>query len=238
MRRVIPLLVTLMTSMASAQDDTEGAIPDGYSDEDYEREAAKRLEGTSRVSIIGGWRYAPNFTFYDNYYFKRDNRALERSRGAIGGPLLTGTFAYSVTELIEVGIDLFTTYERMELTNKPGLNAVTFGALVGLRFQKRLELGNRVVIPSVGALFGPIVAASYFDGGQSVERGQQALGFTGGATLKLSKQWGLCFELRYLFASGDVKDVGPFNAGGTWLGVGMTYSFPWQNENTRIHGKI
>jgi hypothetical protein len=242
MRGVLLLLVILTASVASAQGSPtppsqDGSAGDEYGEEEYERQAEKRLEGTSRVSVMGGWRYAPNFTFYDNYYFSSANRGLERERGSIGGPLLTATFGYSATEFIEVGIDLFATYERILLTNKPGLNTATYGALVGVRFQKRLELGNQVWIPSVGILGGPHIAAAYYDDDQAVERGSQALGFAAGATLRLSKEWGFCFELRHIFAGGDTEE-GPYNAGGSWLSVGMTYKIPWVWDDKKIRGRL
>lgn len=245
MRGVILLLVTLSASVAFAQEDgyapdtpAPSAQDDDYPEDEYDKEAAKRLEGTSRISIMGGWRYAPNLAFYDKYYSAPTHRDLERSRGSIGGPLLTGTFGYSVTELIEVGIDLFATYERMQLTNEPGLNIASYGALVGVRLQKRFELGSGVVIPSLGALAGPHIAASYFDGGRAVEQSSTAFGLCGGATVKFSKKWGLTFELRHILAPGDVEDVGGYNAGGTWLSVGMTYSFPWKWDDKRIRGRL
>lgn len=249
MRGVILLLVTLTASVASAQTGSppssqegasgqEGSSGDDYGEAEYEKEAEKRLEGTSRISILGGWRYAPNFTFYDNYYFDPDNRGLARQRGSIGGPLLTGTFAYSVTEHIEVGIDLFATYERMQFTNKPGLNTATYGALVGVRLQQRLELGKQVWIPSVGLLVGPHIAAAYFDHDQAVERASTALGFAAGATLRVTKQWGFCFELRQIFAGGDAEDLGPYNAGGSWVSVGMTYAIPWSWDDKKIRGRL
>ncbi len=221
--RSVLLLVTLTASVAFAQYDEDEGPP--------------KLEGTSRISVLGGWRYAPNFTFYNNYYFDQDNRNLQRSRGSIGGPLLTGSFAYSVTELIEVGIDLFATYERMELTNKPGLNAVTYGALVGLRFQKRFEIGPAGLIPSLGILAGPHIAAAFFDGGRSVENGGTGFGLTAGATLRLDPTWGVCFELRQIFARGEAEDVGFYNAGGSWLAVGVTYILPWEPDR-KIRGRL
>jgi hypothetical protein len=242
MRGVLLLLVTLTASVASAQDASPPASQnsssgDDYGEAEYEKEAEKRLEGSSRIAVMGGWRYAPNFTFYDHYYFKPANRGLERERGSIGGPLLTATFAYSVTDFIEVGIDLFATYERMSLTNKPGLNTATYGALVGVRLQKRLELGKQVWIPSVGILGGPHIAAAYYDNDQAVERGMQALGFAAGATLRLSKEWGFCFELRHIFAGGDSEE-GPYNAGGSWLAVGMSYKIPWVFDDRKIRGRL
>lgn len=206
------LLVTLAASTASAQYEEEEVPPE--------------LEGSSRVSLLTGWRYTPNTRFYNNYYSQIENRGLPRAGGAIGGPLLTATFAYSITNLIELGIDLFATYERIQLTRQPGLNAITYGALMGLRFQKRLEIGPEGLIPSVGILTGPLLAASYFDGGRAVENFTQAFGASLGATLRLNPKWGLCFEYRFIFAKGAAEDVGPYDASGNWLSVGMTYQFP------------
>jgi hypothetical protein len=206
------LLLLLTASTASAQYDEEEAPP--------------MLEGSSRFSLQTGWRYTPNTQFYDDYYSQERTLNLERARGAIGGPLLTATFAYSPMEWLELGIDLFATYERMQLTNQPGLNAVTFGALVGLRFQKRLEIGPEGLVPSVGVLMGPLFAASYFDGGRSVENAAQTIGGTVGATLRLSEKWGLAFEYRLLFAKGVAEKVGVYDAAGNWFSVGMTYQFP------------
>lgn len=223
MRGVLLLLVTLTTTVASAQYDEDEGPP--------------KLEGTNRISVVGGWRYAPNFTFYDNYYFKESNQRLQRSRGSIGGPALTATFGYSVTNLIEVGADLFATYERMKLTGKPGLNTVTYGAMLGLRFQKRFEVGPAGLIPSVGILAGPHIAAAYFDGGRALENGGTGFGLTAGATLRLNPTWGVCFELREIFARGEVEDVGYYNAGGSWLAVGVTYTLPWESDR-KIHGRL
>ncbi|HVG62453.1 MAG TPA: hypothetical protein VNA24_28070 [Hyalangium sp.] len=206
------LLATLAASTASAQYEEEEVSPE--------------LEGSSRFSLQTGWRYTPNTRFYNDYYSRAVNRGLPRAGGAIGGPLLTATFAYSITNLIELGIDLFATYERMQLTRQPGLNAITYGALMGLRFQKRLEIGPEGLIPSVGILTGPLLAASYFDGGRSVENFTQAFGASLGATLRLNDKWGLCFEYRFVFAKGEAENVGPYDAAGNWLSVGMTYQFP------------
>jgi hypothetical protein len=205
------LLVTLAGSSASAQ----------YDEEDPPLE----LKGSGRFSLQTGWRYTPNTGFYDGYYSQEENRGLSRARGSIGGPLLTATFAYSFTNLIELGIDLFATYERMRLTGQPGLNTVTYGALLGLRFQKRLELGPEGLIPFVGLLTGPLYAGAYFDGGRAIETSNQAFGAALGATLRLSPTWGLALEYRLLLARGEAEDVGKYNAGGHWFALGMTYQF-------------
>jgi hypothetical protein len=209
------VLVTLAASSAFAQ----------YDEYDEEKPPPE-LKGTSRLSLQGGWRYAPNTRFFDRYYSLEENRNLARVGGAIGGPLVTATFAYSISNLLELGIDLFGTYERMQLTRQPGLNAVTFGALLGLRLQKRLEIGPEGLVPSVGILAGPLFAASYFDGGRSIENFNNAAGATLGATLRLTPKWGVCFEYRLIFARGEAEEMGLYNAAGHGLTVGMTYQLP------------
>jgi hypothetical protein len=92
-----------------------------------------------------------------------------------------------------------------------------------LRVQKLLEIGPAVLVPSVGVLMGPLFAASYFDGGSSVENGTRTIGGTVGATLRLSEKWGLAFEYRLLFGKGEAEDVGPYDALGNCFSLGMTY---------------
>ncbi|MDY7232146.1 hypothetical protein [Hyalangium rubrum] len=223
--RLFLLLLHLVALPAFAEDKESSEYEDAS---EYEEEEAKNpsLEGSRRFSLQTGWRYTPNTRFFDNFYARQENRGLTRAGGALGGPLLAGTFAYSPQNWLEVGFDLFFTYERMQLTKKPGLNAITFGAILGLRLQRRLELGSKEFIPFVGALVGPTFAGAYFDGGQSVENFAHAFGATAGGTLRLSSKWGLCVEYRLTYAKGQAERLGTYDAGGSWLAVGLTYVFP------------
>lgn len=218
-----PLLLLLATltaaSAAAAPKEDDGYDPD-------EEKPRNELEDTSRFTLSTGWRYAPNGRFFDAYYQDPDNAGLERSRSGFGGPLLAAGFAYSPINLIEVGIDLFATYERMNLTGQPGLNAVTYGALIGLRFQHKFELGPHGLVPSAGVLIGPMLATAYFDGGRAVENYTQSIGLNAGATLNLSEVWGLRFEYRLLTGRGEAEDIGTYEAAGSWFSVGLNYQFP------------
>jgi hypothetical protein len=226
---LLTLLVLLVAPAASAQD--EKAKPP-YEDEyagyevQVEDPGPPRLKGASRFSLQTGWRYTPNTKFFDRYYALPENRRLTRAGGAIGGPLVTATFAYSPLDWLEVGLDLFFTYERMQLTNSPGLNAISFGLAGGLRFQKRMELGAREFVPYFGVLLGPTFAGAFFDGGNSVENFAQTMGATVGGKLRLSPKWGLNIEYRLTLAQGQVDRLGIYNAGGHWLTVGLSYYFP------------
>jgi hypothetical protein len=219
MRRghLLSLVVALAASAAVAQ----------------EGRGAPSLKGDGRISFQAGWRYAANSTLYDNYYARPENADLQRSSRPFGGPLILGSFAYSATELVEVGIDLFATGERLKLTGLPPLTTVSYGAMIGLRFQGWLDIGPEGMVPFLGILSGPLVATAVFEGQPVRDSLAQAWAGTVGATLRLTPRWGLSAELRQVFARGDTgrADLGSFNAGGSWLTVGVTYSFP--EEPTR-----
>jgi hypothetical protein len=194
----------------------------------FAQDGAPSLEGEGRLSIQGGWRYVANSTFYNGYYSQRPE--LERSPQSHGGPLVVGSFAYAVTDLVEVGIDLFGTAERMQLTGQPELTILNYGALLGVRFQGWLNLGPEGTVPFLGLLTGPMLASSTFKGQPVRELLSQAWAGSAGATLRLTPRWGVTLEYRLAFARGAVgkpeERFGTFNAGGSWLSVGVSYTFP------------
>jgi hypothetical protein len=209
------LLVVLAASVASAQDS------------EYEEEKLPpKLDGSRRFSLQAGWRYHPNTAFYDDFYSQPGNRDLERAGGSIGGPLLLGMFGYSPLEWLELSLEPFATYERMRLTGEPGLNAITYGALIGVRLQKLLRIGPEGVVPSLGIATGPLLAASYFDGGRALENFTQTLGVSAGLTVRITPTWGLTLDYRLLVGQGFAEDIGTYQAAGSWFSVGFNYTLP------------
>jgi opacity protein-like surface antigen len=190
----------------------------------FAQDGAPSLEGEGRISIQGGWRYVSNSTFYNGYYSQHPE--FERAPQSH----VVGSFAYAVTDLVEVGIDLFGTAERMQLTGTPELTVVNYGALLGLRFQGWLNLGPEGTVPFLGLLTGPMLASSTFKGQPVRELLSQAWAGSAGATMRLTPRWGITAEYRLVFARGAVgkpeERFGTFNAGGSWLSVGVNYSFP------------
>lgn len=194
-------------------------------------EGSLTLNGVGRLSIQTGWRMTTNGTFYNGYYGKRPG--LQRGANSPGGPLVVGSFAYGVSESLELGVDLFGTGERLQLAEQPVLETLTYGALVGLRFRSVLELGSLQLIPFAGLLTGPTLVYSRFQGVSESAREivTQAWAGAAGASLRLSPRWGLTAEYRLSFVRGQVAELGgqkfgSFNAGGNWLSLGVTYTWP------------
>ncbi|WP_375773254.1 hypothetical protein NR798_21040 [Archangium gephyra] len=217
MRRLLLLAVLLATGSASAQD-----------------EELSPLNGVGRMSVQAGWRLSSNGTFYDSFYALPAYQGVQRAPESPGGPFLAGSFAYAVTEFIELGIDLYATGEQLRLTGAPTLTNVTYGALVGLRFQTLLDiLTPEGVVPFIGFQTGPTLAYSTAEGVGSRELFTQAWAGNVGATFRLSSQWGLTAEYRLAFARGqsvfnnkpEFKGLGSYNAGGNWFALGVTYFF-------------
>jgi hypothetical protein len=213
MRRPVFLALLLATASASAQE-------------------LAPLNGVGRISLQGGWRLSSNDTFYDSFYALPGNEGLERAPPSPGGPFLAGSFAYAVTEFIEIGIDLFATGEQLRLTGAPTLLNVTYGALVGARFQTLLDfLTPEGVVPFVGIQSGPTLVYSQAEGVGRRELFTQAWAGSVGATFRFSPNWGLTAEYRLAFARGQsafnnrdtYKNLSSFNAAGSWFALGVTY---------------
>jgi hypothetical protein len=218
MRRLLLLVLLFSAAGASAQ-------PAGPS----------ALDQTTRITLHGGWRLTSNDTFYDSYYKLPGNEGLQRAPASPGGPYVGATFGYSATELVEVGIDLFATGENLLLTGTPPITTVTYGALVGLRFQALLDvLTANGVVPFIGLQSGPVLAFSTVEGVGVRETFTQGWAGTVGVNVRLNHQWGLAADYRLVFARGanpfsgrpGLTDVSSYNAGGSWFSVGVTFLFP------------
>jgi len=218
MRRLVSLALLLVAASASAQE-----------------EELAPLNGVGRISVQGGWRLSSNATFYDSFYALPSYQGVERAPNSPGGPFVAGSFAYSVTDLIELGIDLFATGEQLKLTGAPTLNNVTYGALVGVRFQGLLDvLTPEGVVPFVGIQTGPTLALSQAEGVGVREIFTQTWAGSVGATFRLSHRWGITAEYRLAFVRGqsafntrkEFEQLASYNAGGNWFAVGVTYLLP------------
>jgi hypothetical protein len=217
MRRLTLLVVLLAAGSASAQE--EELMP---------------LNGVGRITVEAGWRVSSNSTFYDSFYALPAYQGVPRAPESPGGPFLAGSFAYAVSDFIELGIDLFATGEQLRLTGAPTLTNVTYGALVGLRLQTLLDiLTPEGVVPFVGFQTGPTLVYSTAEGVGSRELFTQAWAGNVGATFRFSAHWGLTAEYRLAFARGqsvfnnkpEFKGLASYNAGGNWFALGVTYFF-------------
>lgn len=225
LRRLLLPLALLSAAPAFAQEDDE--VPSS-------------LDGVGRITVQGGWRVTSNETFYEGWYDRDANAGLARARKTAGGPLGVATFAYAVSDLLELGIDLFATGSRLYVTD-PGaagqgpferrIDTLAYGAMLSLRFQTVLpEVGPYGLVPFLGLSTGPTLISSTRQGEAVREKTTQAWAGALGTTWRLSPRWGLTAEYRFMFLRGPVgpeaEKLGSFNMGGNWLSLGVTYTFP------------
>ena len=235
MLRRLPLVLALVAApaVALAQDDGDSGG----------EKAPTNLDGVGRITLQAGYRLTSNSTLYDAWYGARGpGNGLERSAESSGAPLGAATFAYAMSDLVEVGIDLFGTAQSLRLTEPAGdgttvsreLSTVAYGLLIGLRFQGVLDVGPHGLVPFAGVLTGPAVVSSTREGSSLQEKVSQAWVGSLGATLRQSANWGLTAEYRFMFLRGPVESpngetwAGPFSfsSGGSWFALGVTYAFP------------
>ncbi|MCE9670262.1 porin family protein [Myxococcus stipitatus] len=226
-RRLLSLLALLIAAPAVAQDEEE--------------DVPTSLDGVGRITVQAGWRVTSNNTFYERWYGRPGNEGLARAARAGGGPLGTATFAYAFTDMVEVGIDLFATGSTLQVT-QPGatpadapfersIKTFGYGALIGLRFQTVLpEVGPYGLVPFAGLFLGPALVSSERAGEGVQDDTTRAYAASLGATWRLSANWGLTAEYRFVYLRGPVGPqdarVGSFNLGGNWMSLGVTYTFP------------
>jgi hypothetical protein len=180
--------------------------------------AAPKLEGAGRVTLLGGWRLTPN----DYFANTAAAAGFPLEKPSAGGPMATGTFAYGATENIEVGIDLFGGGETLKLQGLEPYTSISYGALVGARFQTALFDG--ALVPHVGLLLGPLLALVSTPSVQPQEE-RLVTAYAGliGASLRFGDRFGATLEYKYILARGIAPGIGGINAGGHWLGIGVTY---------------
>jgi opacity protein-like surface antigen len=217
MRRLLLLSLLLAAGRAAAQDESAS------------------LDGMGRISLQAGWRVTSNETFFESFYALPVNQGLPPDGRSTGGPFLAGSFGYAATDLIEVGIDLFATGEQLRPTGAPALTTLTYGALVGVRFQTLLSLLTpEGVVPFIGVMTGPTLTFSRAEQVGSTEQVTQAWVATAGASFRFTPRWALTAEYRLAFVRGvsafnqqeAYQNLASYNAGGSWFALGVTYFLP------------
>jgi hypothetical protein len=216
-RRALGRALTLLGLLAAAP----AAAADPWEEE---ARGGERLAGTGRVSVLGGWRVAPNGTL-----LRRAAAAGAPLGGrSPGGPALQASFAYAPSELLDLVIDLFASGERLWQAPPEPTTGLTYGAMVGLRAQWLTgPVGPfRGLQPALGLHTGPTLLVAVDPDGTAVETAVQGWAASAGLTGRLPGRWALSLEYRFLLARGMTLERGSFSGGGNWLLLGLTYTFP------------
>lgn len=201
-RAATSLAVALVLTLSS-----EAAAMDGVSG----------LEESSRITLLGGWQHENNVDVRQGLHLP-----------ASGGPLGSLTFGYSPFAWGELGIDLFAGAQRLWRGATAPWGA-SYGAMIGGRLQLLLPIGSQLaLIPRIGAHVGPVIVTGPDLGKGFTETFGTAIAGSAGLEARLSPEWSLNLEYRYLLAQGvvEVADAAHvFNSGGHSLLLGATFSF-------------
>lgn len=181
----------------------------------------RRLEGSGRVTALPGWRLTPNHHFFA----RAAEQGFFADRSSKGGPQVTGTFSYVADESIEACIDLFGGGEQLHLSGVGEITSVTYGALLGARFQAPGLLTDALV-PYVGLLVGPALVYVAREGFAPDERLVTAYAAAAGLTYRLGERFGLTLEYKLMHARGVVPEISGVNGGGHLFALGFTTYFP------------
>lgn len=175
---------------------------------------------------MGGWRITVNDTFAKGAALL--DHPVERPSS--GGPQGTAIFGYGVTPNVEVTIDLMLAYEQFKLVDLEAINAVTYGALVGIRLHK-IDFGFRGFDPSIGIAVGPTFGLVTSNSLETTETFSNAYAATVGFGYRINPRWGLQLEYRFMLARAAVADLPSISIGGNWFSLGLTFFFPQEKAS-------
>src|SRR5687768_14898462 len=99
--------------------------------------AAQTPTGGGRITLFPGYRLGLQNSFYRTAALA----GFTRAPGAMGGPALWGTFAYTATQYVEVAIEPFLGTEVLHLAEVPPIRMYTYGVTIGARAQYPTESG-------------------------------------------------------------------------------------------------
>jgi hypothetical protein len=190
---------------------------------------AQELAGAGRISVLAGWRLTPNDHFYGNAV----QLGYPPLSDSLGGPILTGAFAYVITEQLELGIDLFVGAEQLELDGLGVITTVSYGGLLGMRLQFPLSFAGQSsgLIPYLGVHTGPALVFVTDEVKGGVETLTQAWAGSAGLTLRFDPTWALTLEYKLMLLRGYLPEVGTVNGGGSWFGAAVTYYLPGEGPS-------
>jgi hypothetical protein len=173
------------------------------------------------LTVLPGWRLTPN----DYFYGTMRSLGFQPGPPSPGGPQISGTFAYAAKSWLEVSIDLFVGGERLTFLDRAPMNTLTYGAMLGVRFPFPLLQGR--LIPHLGLTAGPtLILVTGDDLPGPEERLTTGYAAVAGLSWRFSEGLAATLEYKLILVRGHVPDVGGVNAGGSWLGLGITLYFP------------
>jgi hypothetical protein len=184
----------------------------------------RSMEGMGRVSVQGGYKWAPNAPFVQ----KADEAGHTLEGKLAGGPQFSASFGYAALDWVEATIDLLIGFENFTLKDYEPFASTTYGALLGVRLAK-MDFPIRGLVPHLGAQFGPVLSFITSKSINSAEKLNTAYSLNAGLTWRFKEKWGVGFDARYVFATGEIPGAGPggdnltINAGGLWVSLTLVY---------------
>jgi hypothetical protein len=184
-------------------------------------QSSQSVEGWGRVTVLGGYRWVPNWYFAG----KAAAAGMPVTRPSVGGPDVIASFGFGASEWLELAVDLFGSYDSFELRGAGAFTAFTYGAVLGPRLT-RTNVLFRGFTPYLGVSAG---AAFALVSSPSVNPGERLLpGLTAvaGFHWRFTERWGVSLDLRWIYARSAIPGISGLNAGGVLLSLGLSTFFP------------
>lgn len=185
---------------------------------------ADGVDGWGRVSVGGGFRWVPNWWFFDH----AAQAGTPKLEGINGGPQATASFGYGVSRVLELSIDLLGSFETFSLSRPDGGRDDYTSAMYGAQLGGRLvgtDVFFKGFMPYLQVQAGPLLSNISVKSQQIPEKVLLAISASGGINYRFSEKYGLGVEVRYVYARSNTPISG-INVGGVLFSGMFTFYFP------------
>jgi hypothetical protein len=182
-------------------------------------QAEHTIDGWGRVTVLGGYRWVPNWYFAD----QAQRQGTPVSRPSVGGPALIASFGYGALDWLELSVDVFGAYDSFEVQGAGQFNAFTYGAVLGPRLTRaNLFRGFSPFLGvEAGATFA-VLSSSTVNAGERMLPGLTALV---GFHWKVADRWAITFDARWIYGRSYLPGISGLNVGGVVFSLGVSALF-------------
>lgn len=181
-------------------------------------------EDTTRIALLGGWRYQPNARFGE----LAGAAGYPLSGPSAGGPSLLGIFAYRPLAEVEVALELGWAYERWRFEGGGELTLNQMPITLAVRWSPLQSW----IYPYIGAGYGYLL--NFFAGENSPpESHGSGPTLLAGAALELSERFSVVVEYRYTHCRAKLGELGALQAGANSFMFGLQLAFPPEDRRLK-----
>lgn len=180
-------------------------------------------ENTTRIAVMGGYRYQPNARFLE---WAEINGHVPRGPSP-GGAAILGVFGYRPLPELEISIELGFNWEQFGFVDEKPMQLMQMPIDLALRYA---PWGGKLY-PYFGVGYGYVLNFFSDAPGGAIESHAAGPIVLAGGAFELSNRVSVLAEARYSYSRVEVQDLGYLQTGGLIVFLGIQLAFPPEDKH-------